>query len=132
VKVPGIDHDLHGDLTVEGDPATNFSEADRRNRQAALVSLYDLEKSLVAARTRARALPLDSTAHGAEADSANAHVTRARAEIEREFANANAVSRQIEAWSGLPTADQRQQVSDLLNDSRKAIAEVDRLAVKPR
>ncbi len=93
------------------------------------MALYEIEKSLIAARTKARALgPADSTARGADADSAAARITRARAELDRELANANAVSRQIEGWSGVPTADQRQQVSDLVSDSRKAIAEVERLA----
>src|SRR6185295_2955098 len=49
VAIAGV-RPLKGELRVDGDPRVSFSDADRRARQAALLSLYELEKSLTMAR----------------------------------------------------------------------------------
>src|ERR1019366_1052588 len=49
VKVPGVTGELRGEMTVEGDPLTNFGDADRRARQALVMSVYAVQKSLAAA-----------------------------------------------------------------------------------
>ena len=51
VKVPGVTDGLHGEMVVEGDPLTNFSDADRRARQALVMSVYTTAE---VARRRAR------------------------------------------------------------------------------
>src|SRR5205823_6565968 len=56
VSVPGLNHELRTDLVVEDDPLLNFSDRDRRTRQMALLTLYNVEKTLGAARSAARLL----------------------------------------------------------------------------
>jgi len=139
LKVPGVANTLSGDLTVEGDPLTNFSDADRRTRQTLLVSVYVLLKSLGVARMSARALAAqaddirkDLTAGGASdatsrADSLLASITRSATELDRAFAAANGMRGPIEGYSGLPTADQRRGVDWAFEDATKAVAEFNRL-----
>jgi hypothetical protein len=134
VKVPGATSELRGELIVEGDPLTKFSDADRRARQALVMSVFAVQKSLAAAHTAARALGAQSAdlkrdlaGGGAKADSLVAHVGRLQADIDRSLAATNGAIRPVEAWSGMPTLDQRRQVDFAVEDAMKAIADLNRV-----
>jgi photosystem II stability/assembly factor-like uncharacterized protein len=134
VKVPGVANELRGEMVVEGDPLANFSDAERRARQALVMGVYGVQKSLAAAHVAARALSAQSadlkrdfTGGGAKADSLIAHVGRLQADIDRSIAATGAVTRPIEAWSGAATIDQRRQIDNAVEDANKAIADLNRV-----
>jgi hypothetical protein len=139
VKVPGVTTELRGDLNVEGDPLTNFSDADRRARQAILMNVYGLQKSLGEARIATRALGAqvndirkDLLAGGesgaaSRADSLAASIALVVGDVDRAFQAANGARGPIEGYSGLPTADQRRQVDWAFEDATKAVADFNRL-----
>ncbi|MFI5311563.1 MAG: hypothetical protein ACHQQ3_10040, partial [Gemmatimonadales bacterium] len=135
VKVPGVASALSGEFVVEGDPLTNFSDPDRRNRQTLLMSIYGLQKSLGAARAASRALAAqnedirkDLAGGGASGiDSLLATVARVSSDVDRAFVEANALRGPIEGYSGLPTADQRRQVDWVFDDATNAVAAFNRL-----
>jgi hypothetical protein len=131
VKVPGVAAELRGEMIVEGDPLTNFSDADRRARQALVMNVYALQKTLAAAHTAARALGAQSAdlkkdfaGGGAKADSVVARVGRVQADVDRSIAATGGSVRPIEAWSGMPTLDQRRQIDYAMEDANKAVAEL--------
>jgi phage shock protein A len=118
-------------MIVEGDPLTNFSDADRRARQALVMNVYALQKTLAAAHTAARALGAQSAdlkkdfaGGGAKADSVVARVGRVQADVDRSIAATGGSVRPIEAWSGMPTLDQRRQIDYAMEDANKAVAEL--------
>jgi hypothetical protein len=139
LKVPGVASALSGDLTVEGDPLTSFSDTDRRARQTLLMSVYGLQKALGVGRASGRALASqaddirkDFSAGGASdastrADSLVATIARSAAEMDRAYAAAAGLRGPIEGYSGLPTADQRRGVDWAFEDAAKAVAEFNRL-----
>jgi hypothetical protein len=116
---------LKGELKVEGDPRVTFSEADRRARQDVLLRLYALQKSLVTARAAAAA----GVAHldaAARTSSNTDHDPQERlrvlqTEMTGEMTTVNALSRSIEGYSGLPTADQRRQIEWVFDDAAKSV-----------
>jgi hypothetical protein len=136
LKVPGSNRELKGEVAVEGDPLANFSEADRRARQAVMLSLYGLQKSLGNARTTAQALVAqmdsikkDVTAGGSNdatkrADDLAAHLNQILTDINREFSAAGGLIRPIESFSGLPSADQMRQVDWSFEDATKTVNEL--------
>ena len=131
VKVPGVPGGLHGDLTVEGDPLTNLSDAERRARQVLAMSVYQAEKTLAAAHAAARALDAQSAdlkrdlgAGGAATDSLLEHIARLRGAIERSLAATAGAVRPVESWSGAATIDQRRQIDFALEDANHAIADL--------
>jgi photosystem II stability/assembly factor-like uncharacterized protein len=131
VKVPGVASELRGEMIVEGDPLPNFSDADRRVRQTLVMSVFAVQKTLAAAHTAARALNAQSadfkrdfTGGGAKADSLIAHVGRLQADVDRSIAATGGAVRPIEAWSGLPTVDQRKQIDYAVEDGNKAVADL--------
>jgi len=92
------------------DAGAYFSETDRRARQAVLLEVYGLQKTLVAARTAARQ----------ESDARRGQSSRlqpSQAELTTELTAATALSRAIEGYSGLPTADQRRQIGWLFDET---------------
>jgi photosystem II stability/assembly factor-like uncharacterized protein len=99
-------------FSVDLDPRLHVSEADRRARQAALLRLYELEKSIDRAR-----------ASGKKED---ASVARLQGELATELNAAAALSRAIDGYSGAPTADQRRQIDWISGDTAKTIAELTR------
>jgi len=134
VKVPGVTSDLRGEMIVEGDPLTNFSDADRRARQALVMSVYSVQKSLAGAHVAARALGAqaadlkrDLAGGGAKADSLIARVSRLQADVDRSLGATNGAVRPVEAWSGAATLDQRRQIDFALEDAMKAIADLNRV-----
>jgi photosystem II stability/assembly factor-like uncharacterized protein len=139
LKVPGLDRELHGEVAVEGDPLANFSDADRRARQAVLMSIYELQKTLAGARTAVRTLTgqmdsirKDITAGGAtdaasRADALAARLSQLQTEADRELSTASGLSRPIESVSGFPTADQRRQIGWTFEDAAKTVEDLNRL-----
>ena len=134
VKVPGVAAELHGEILVEGDPLTNFSDADRRARQALVMGVFGLQKTLVAAHNAARAinaqsadLRKDLAAGGAKTDSLMAHISRIQSDVDRILTTTNGSMRTIEGWSGPATADQRRQIDFANEDATKAINELNRM-----
>jgi len=115
--------------------------ADRTTRQAVLISIYEWTKALGEARLAARALvsqrdsiKADLVARGkpdaaAQSDSLNARIARASTSIDRAFTAVNNQRGPIEGWSGVPTADQRKALGYAIEDSRKAIADLNKLVM---
>ncbi|MFI5231425.1 MAG: WD40/YVTN/BNR-like repeat-containing protein [Gemmatimonadales bacterium] len=133
VKIPGVAAELRGDMTVEGDPLTNFSDAGRRARQAIVMSVYSEQKTLAAAHVAARELAAQSAdlktdlaAGGAKTDSLVARISRLQAQVDGALTAATGAMRPVEAWSGLPTVDQRRQIDYAVEDGNKAVAELNR------
>ncbi|HXD23697.1 MAG TPA: hypothetical protein VN613_10095, partial [Gemmatimonadaceae bacterium] len=133
VKIPGVASELHGEMTVEGDPLANFSDADRRARQAIVMNVYGEQKTLAAAHTAARELGAqagelrsDLAGGGAKTDSLIARVQRLQSSVDAALTAASGAVRPVEAWSGLPTVDQRKQIDYAMEDGNKAVAEVNR------
>ena len=114
-----VNRQLKGELRVDGDPRIAFSEADRRTRQTVLVNLYELQKSLVAARSA-------MTTASNQRD-VNSGLLPLQAQVASELNTAGTLSRAIEGYSGLPTADQRRQLDWLFDDASKTIAAINRV-----
>jgi photosystem II stability/assembly factor-like uncharacterized protein len=108
---------LKGTLRVDGDPRVAFADADRRARQAMLLKLYELQKSLAALRATS------ATARVAS----DSQLGSLQAEIGMEISTASTLSRAIEGFSALPTSDQRRQVEWLLEDAARTIGAVNRV-----
>ena len=108
---------LRGELRVEGDPRVSFTDADRRARQAALLSLYELEKSLAVARVSTATARIG----------ADTRLAQLQAEISAELTTASALSRAIEGYSGLPTSDQRRQIDWVVDDAAKTVDALNRV-----
>ena len=123
---------LQGELHVEGDPRVAFSDADRRTRQTSLLNLYALQKSLSAARAAAAtaAGQLDTSGGrgivSSRADT-NSRLTQVQADVVAQFNAVNSLSRAIEGYSGLPTADQRRQLDWAFEDAAKAVEALNRV-----
>jgi hypothetical protein len=116
VTIAGV-RPLKGELRVDGDPRVSFSDVDRRARQAALLSLYELEKSLTMARATSATARIG----------ADTRLAQLQAEISRELTTANALSRSIEGYSGLPTSDQRRQIEWVVEDGAKTVDALNRV-----
>jgi hypothetical protein len=108
---------IKGTLRVEGDPRVVFSDADRRSRQAALMKLYDLQKSLAATRAASAAVRVAS----------ETQLAPLQAELAAEINTASALSRAIEGYSGLPTSDQRRQIEWVLEDGARTVSALNRV-----
>jgi len=123
---------LKGELRVEGDPRVTFPDADRRTRQTALLNLYALQKSLSAARVAGAtaAGQLDAPGGGGLASSradAGSRLTRVQADLVAQFNAVSSLSRAIEGYSGLPTADQRRQLDWAFDDAVRAVETLNRV-----
>ena len=133
ITVPGVSAPLTGTAIVDADPLPKFSATDRAARQALLMKIYDWTKTLGSARIAARSLvgQRDSIktdlGSDARADSLNARITRVAGEIDRAMTAINATRGPIEAWSGMPSVDQRQILTNGIEDAGKALAELNKL-----
>ena len=122
---------LKGELKVEGDPRVAFPDGDRRARQTALLELYDLVKSLAAGRAAAAsAIAHAETAAGKdpreEAADAERRLRALQTDLATQINAAMSLSRSIEGYSGLPTADQRRQIEWAFEDAQQTIAGLNR------
>ncbi|MGD0309075.1 MAG: hypothetical protein ABSC02_07275, partial [Acidobacteriota bacterium] len=138
LKVPSVTPELGGEVAVEGDPLASFSDADRRARQAVLMSIYGMQKTLSTALHAAQALSgqLDSIRKDlttAEADAAKrvddlaARIAQLPLEISREISTGSGLLRPIESYSSLPTADQQRQVDWLFEDANKSVSDLNHM-----
>src|SRR5262249_52885928 len=123
---------LKGELHVEGDPRVVFTDADRRARQTALLNLYALQKSLSTARAAgASAAGQLDTPGGRGLYSSRAagasRLTRVKADLVAQFNAVTSLSRAIEGYSGLPTADQRKQIDWAFEDAGRSIDAMNQL-----
>src|SRR5438067_2503798 len=119
-----------GELKVDADPRVVFPDGDRRVRQTALLGLYDLVKSLAAGRAAvASALArADAATRNGREDAADAE-RRLRAlqtDLASQVNAAATLSRSIEGYSGLPTADQRRQIEWAFDDAQETIGALNR------
>jgi hypothetical protein len=131
VKVPGVAAELRGEMTIEGDPLTNFSDADRRARQVIVMNVYAAQKTLAAAHVAARELAAQSAelksdlaAGSVKADSLVARVSHLQTRVDSALTATTGAVRPVEAWSGLPTVDQRRQIEYAVDAGNKAVAEL--------
>jgi hypothetical protein len=146
LKVPGSGSPSAGEINVEGDPRTPFSDADRRTRQDSLLALYDLEQALGAARSSARALtaqlaaikrdlaPASDDRRGAPGGGSSTALekvasaaSQVQGDVERQLNGASQLARAIEGYSGVPTEDQRRGVDWAYEDATAAIKTLNRL-----
>jgi photosystem II stability/assembly factor-like uncharacterized protein len=132
VAVPGVAMPLASAIVVDADPLAAMSPAERAARQTMLMRIYDWTKALGSARTAARKLVEQRTTLGRDlgatrADSLDARITRLAARVDQAFASVNSHRGPIEAWSGMPTLDQRTALGYAIDDARNALAELDRL-----
>ena len=135
VAVPGVAKPLTSKVVVEGDPLPKFSAADRAARQHMLMQVYEWTHTLGAARVAARALiaqrdsiTADFGAGGkTQADSINARVSRASADLDRVFTAMNGQRAPIEGWSGLPSVDQQHSLGYAVEDAAKDVAQLNKL-----
>jgi len=115
IAIPGVSQPLRGQVVVQGDPMdSGFSAADRRTRHEAIMRLYNLQKTLVTARAAAAA--------------ATSAQTRLVAEVDRLQSIAGGLVRTLESFNAVPTGDQRQQMTWLVDDARIAITAINRAA----
>jgi hypothetical protein len=124
VTVDVASQHLRGLLTVEGDSRVTFSDSDRRERQTILLKLYALQKSLLAARaaTAAGITHFDAVGRNGRKDhQPQEKLLAVQSEIASEMSAIVALSRTIEGYSGLPTADQRRQVGWMFDDAAKSV-----------
>ena len=122
---------LTGQVRVEGDPRVSMTDADRRARQAVLLGLYELQKTLGASRTATRAAvgELDALGRGGRGldEGLERRLTQAQTDINAQLGAATNLSRAIEGYSGLPTADQRRQLDWAFDDVSRTVAAVNRV-----
>jgi photosystem II stability/assembly factor-like uncharacterized protein len=120
--------DLKAPLRVDADPRVSFSTADRLTRQTLLLNLYELQKTLASARAAARTATgqVDALRNDGKTvkSTAGPRLSQIQAEITSQLNTAAGVSRAIEGYSGLPTADQRLQIDWAFDDARKMIDEL--------
>jgi photosystem II stability/assembly factor-like uncharacterized protein len=132
VTVNAAGRSLKGELRVEGDPRVVFSDADRRSRQTALLNLYALQKSLAAARAAGATAAGQFDAPGGSGLASNradaaGRLTQVQADLVAQFNTVTSLSRAIEGYSGLPTADQRRQIDWAFEDAGRAIEAMNRV-----
>lgn len=116
VAVPGVASPLTSPVVVQGDPMdARFTVADRRARQAAMMQVYSQQKQLGEARAALRRMA------SGDAPGANQRVA---AEIDRLIGISGSLLRLLESYNGTPTADQRQQMAWLAEDTGHALTAV--------
>jgi photosystem II stability/assembly factor-like uncharacterized protein len=125
---------LAGKVTVDADPRVTFSDADRQTRQSALSDLYQLQKTLASARKAARMLAAQTdamknevAAPAASLDALADHLAQIQAELGRQANSASGLSRSIEGYSGVPTADQHREIDWLFEDTTGGITALNRV-----
>ncbi len=131
VTVNAAGRTLTGELRVEGDPRVAFSDADRRTRQTALLNLHALQQTLSAARAAGAtaAGQLDAPGGGISSSRADtgSRLTRVQSDLVAQFNAVNSLSRAIEGYSGLPTADQRRQLDWAFDAAARAVDALNQL-----
>jgi hypothetical protein len=139
VTIPGVTRELRGDVAVEPDPLVMVADRDRRARQVVLLTIYNVQKTLGAARAAVRSLVAqteafrkDAAAAGtpdatARVDSLVSRIGQLQGDVERAMGTVSSLSRSIEGWPGPPTVDQRAQLDAALGDASNAVDALNRL-----
>ncbi len=137
IAIPGVATPLRGRFTVDGDPLERMTVADRQARQAAISSLYALQRSLTAARAAvvSQLGKMDSikadfggnAAGATAADSITARLTLTQAEFDRLVGLTGTFMRALESFNTPPTADQRQQAAWAREDAGRAVNTLNRI-----
>ena len=130
LRVPGSGRELKTTLRVEGDPRVNFSDADRRARQTALMKLYELQRTLGGARASARAAAGQIEAQRKEARPAletGTKLSQLQGDITAQVNTIATLTRAIEGYSGLPTADQHRQTGWAADDVARILTDLNRV-----
>jgi len=137
LTIPGVARPLTGKISVTADPRETMSVAERAARQNTVMGLYSLQKTLVAARNATRDLlakgdsirrdvSQGGPAATAQADSLLKRVSQTDAELDRLFALAGSILRNIEDFGTGPLGDQRQQATWAFADAMRAISTLNR------
>ena len=120
IAIPGVAARLRGSLIVQSDPVDkHFSFTDRRKRQDAMMSMFEMQKRLAAAQATLRARAVE-----ARGDSVPPRSRRLQAELDRLAGIAGGLVRALEDFNSAPTPDQQRQMRWALEDERHAIAEL--------
>ena len=132
---------MTGTVTVVPDPREKLSPADRTAQQTAVMSAYNLQEQLSAARDATQALavqlgPIRSLLNAAGEAGKNAlpvlekvspEVARLQSEIARALQEAGRAGSAIDGYSGPPTAAQLRELDWAWEDATKAVTELNRL-----
>jgi hypothetical protein len=125
IEAPHVKRELKATLKVEADPRIVVSDADRRARMATLMKLYELQRTLGAARGATREAASRGEApdkDGVRRTDATARLQQLQNDIATQLNAVNTLARAIDAYSGLPTADQQRQVAWAQDDAARIIA----------
>ena len=123
---------LAGEVNVLPDPEFSISDADRRTRQAAVMSAYSLQQQLASARGAyekvAGQIPgaRTNTASGA-ADRSSRQASELLDQISHCLTDAYNVETAMDAYQGLPTAAQLQELDRVWSEGIAAVAGLNRL-----
>ncbi|HTR78677.1 MAG TPA: hypothetical protein VMH39_11215, partial [Gemmatimonadaceae bacterium] len=122
LSVPGIEQPLRGDVLVDADPLPNLSDADRRARQAVLMTAYGLQRAIGLAEHAVGVLTQQtdsmtaavgaggSPGLGSRIDSVSARLSSAQGMLASQAAAAAAASRGIEGFTAPPTDEQIREI----------------------
>jgi photosystem II stability/assembly factor-like uncharacterized protein len=132
---------LKQDVLVEPDPHFTLSEADRKKRHEAILSVYSLQQQLAPARDAARpiadqltglrqyfaAMGESGKASLAAVEKVAPQVTAAQGLIDRAMAAAAQVQNAMDGYDGLPTAAQLRQADWAWEDAAAAASALNKL-----
>ena len=138
LEIPGP-RPLEAEVTVLADPRFSVSEADRTARETALGRAWRLQRQLLAAREAARGLATQISAIQDYAKTANsggaalpalgraaADVQRAQGQIGAALNLASRAQAAIDAYDGLPTRAQLDEVEAAWSEGEAAVAALNR------
>jgi len=112
-------------MVVEDDPRIRRPDSERRARQAALLKLYEIEKTIGKSRSAART---QSTPHpGLGSGPLTPRIDQLIGSLTSELNQAITLSRVIDGYSGAPTGDQRRQLDAIAANTTRTIEELNRL-----
>jgi photosystem II stability/assembly factor-like uncharacterized protein len=117
---------LKAPIVVEDDPRIHRPDGDRRARQAALLKLYEIEKTIGRSRSAARAQSAGATAGRAPGPLAP-RLDQLIGSLTNELSQAATLSRVIEGYSGPPTGDQRRQIDAIAASIARTVDELNRM-----
>jgi photosystem II stability/assembly factor-like uncharacterized protein len=125
----GGGNSLTGAVTVLPDPEFPISDADRRTREAAVMSAYSLQQQLASAREAYEKLPAQTA--GARSNNGSERVSLQAGELLEEIAHclteAYNVESAMDAYQGLPTAAQLADLDRVWAQGIAAVAGLNRL-----
>ena len=124
LAAPGVT--LTGAIVVTPDPNFAISESERKNREAVLMSIYNLQQQLLPARDSYQTLTRRvGLAQGA--DTVIPQASALQTQIMRILSDANTLESAIDSYPGLPTAAQLREVDGHWQDAIAVVEGVNRL-----